>query len=62
MMINPFEANKNEATTIRSENENDRSIEFKEKRNELVMSINDYLAEIAKKEMQCSRLSMEHSY
>jgi hypothetical protein len=48
-MSGPFEANRNELTSVRSENENDRSAEFKEKRSELVMSINGYLAELAKK-------------
>ena len=48
-MFNPFENDKKDPTTIRSENENDRSAEFKEKRSELVMSINDYLANLAKK-------------
>jgi hypothetical protein len=48
-MIDPFEANKNEPTMLRSENETDRSPEFKKKRAELVMSINNYLTDLAKK-------------
>ena len=48
-MINPFEADKNEPSLLRAENETDRSVEFKEKRAKLVMSINDYLIKLAKK-------------
>jgi len=48
-MIEPFTPDKNEPSMIRPEGESDRSTEFKEKRAELVIAINDYLVDLAKK-------------
>lgn len=48
-MTNPHENNNEEATALRIENENDRTDEFKEKRNIFVVSINNCLKDMVSK-------------